>query len=58
MTNLHAQYAPTLIQLAQDATTNGEPINRPIWWLDPTDSTALGIDDGKIYSIVLKKVRN
>ena len=24
--------------------TTGLGINRPIWWIDPTDETALGID--------------
>ena len=23
----------------------GSPINRPIWWLDPADLTALAVDD-------------
>ena len=26
------------------ATETGLPINRPIWWLDPTDNFALGVD--------------
>ena len=24
---------------------DGTPINRPIWWLDPTDGEALRVDD-------------
>jgi alpha-glucosidase (family GH31 glycosyl hydrolase) len=46
MATLHDSYSATIIQLANEATTNGEPINRPIWWLDPTDQTALATDSG------------
>lgn len=45
LTKLHAQYAPTILALAQQATRDGSPINRPIWWLDPTDQAALGVGD-------------
>ena len=27
------------------AMIDGSPINRPIWWLDPQDEEALGVDD-------------
>ena len=46
MTALHAAYAPMIIELANNATTSGEPINRPVWWIDPKDAEALNIDDG------------
>merc|ERR1719219_1193636 len=45
MTRLHAQYADLIIRLARAAQLTGEPINRPVWWLDPTDKTALALDD-------------
>ena len=47
MTALHAAYAPMIIELANNATTSGEPINRPVWWIDPKDEEALNIDDGE-----------
>ena len=46
MTALHATYAPMIIELANNATMSGEPINRPVWWIDPNDAEALNIDDG------------
>ena len=47
MTALHANYAPKIIELAENSVASGEPINRPIWWVDPTDQEALAIDSGK-----------
>ena len=47
MTALHADYATKIIELAENAVESGEPINRPIWWVDPTDQEALAIDSGK-----------
>ena len=44
MVALHIQYAPTIIQLAREAVTNGYPINRPLWWFDPTDPETFSID--------------
>ena len=47
MTELHADYAAKIIELAESSVASGEPINRPIWWLDPNDQEALAIDSGK-----------
>jgi len=44
MMELHAHYATLIVQLARDAVETGLPINRPIWWIDPADQTALSID--------------
>ena len=49
MTALHADYAAKIIGLAESSVASGEPINRPIWWVDPTDQEALAIDSGKKY---------
>lgn len=43
-TDLHAQYADKIIELAVKATQDGSPINPPIWWVDPTDETAQVIE--------------
>jgi len=68
MTSLHYEYAPTIIRLAQEAVTTGLPINRPLWWIDPSDPDAQTIDSGvqtEIYlysiyhsllSIIFKKI--
>lgn len=48
MTALHYQYAPMIIALAKQATIDGTPINRPLWWIDPLDPVALTIDSGKL----------
>uniref|UniRef100_K1QWH7 Family 31 glucosidase KIAA1161 n=1 Tax=Magallana gigas TaxID=29159 RepID=K1QWH7_MAGGI len=33
-----------LINAAKEAETNGSPVIRPLWWIDPIDSIALVID--------------
>ena len=45
MIALRDQYADTIVSLAQNAVETGEPINRPVWWSDPRDETALRIED-------------
>ena len=45
ITQLHAQWAPTILALAQQATVDGSPINRPVWWIAPTDEVALAVED-------------
>ena len=47
LTALHADHAAKIIELAENSVSSGEPVNRPIWWLDPTDQEALAIDSGK-----------
>ncbi|KAK4005613.1 hypothetical protein OUZ56_007313 [Daphnia magna] len=44
MTSLHYQYSGLILTLASQAMTNGYPINRPLWWIDPTDPVAQTID--------------
>lgn len=34
-----------IIERFKLAVKSGEPVNPPIWWVDPTDKTAQGIDD-------------
>jgi alpha-glucosidase (family GH31 glycosyl hydrolase) len=46
MTSLHYEYSPLIIELARQALTTGQPINRPLWWIDPTDAVAQTIDSG------------
>ncbi|XP_049836800.1 myogenesis-regulating glycosidase-like [Schistocerca gregaria] len=41
---LHAQYAPRIVELMRKAADDGSPVNPPIWWVDPTDDTALAIN--------------
>ncbi|XP_049939040.1 myogenesis-regulating glycosidase-like [Schistocerca serialis cubense] len=41
---LHAQYAPRIVELMRKAVEDGSPVNLPIWWVDPTDDTALAIN--------------
>ncbi|XP_049768988.1 myogenesis-regulating glycosidase-like [Schistocerca cancellata] len=38
--DLRAQYAPRIVELMKKTVEDGTPVNLPIWWLDPTDSTA------------------
>ncbi len=44
MTSLHYEYSSLIISLAREATITGYPINRPIWWIDPTDPVAQTVD--------------
>lgn len=43
--DLHTQFAPRMVDLAQESTRTGVPIIRPIWWLDVDDEQALLCDD-------------
>lgn len=45
-TNLHAKYTDEIMEAFENAVKYGEPVNPPIWWLDPNDQVALGISDG------------
>uniref|UniRef100_A0A1B6CDQ5 Glycoside hydrolase family 31 N-terminal domain-containing protein n=1 Tax=Clastoptera arizonana TaxID=38151 RepID=A0A1B6CDQ5_9HEMI len=39
-TQLHYQYSGKIIELMNKSVETGDPINMPIWWVDPTDKTA------------------
>ncbi|XP_046579700.1 myogenesis-regulating glycosidase-like [Haliotis rubra] len=45
MVQLHEKYADKMVGLANDSVTTGYPIMRPLWWIAPTDETALTVDD-------------
>lgn len=42
---LHAQFAPRLLALAEACARSGLPLIRPVWWLAPTDEAALLCED-------------
>lgn len=44
-TALHAQYTPYIMKRFRLAAETGEPVNAPIWWLDPNDQVAQSIFD-------------
>lgn len=44
-TKLHSDYTNKIIERFKVATTTGEPVNTPLWWADPEDTTAQGIFD-------------
>ena len=46
MISLREKYADVMVELFKQTVETGEPVNRPIWWLDPYDETAFGIEDG------------
>ena len=48
MVALRKEYSSLIISLAKEAATTGEPINRPIWWIDPSDEEAMKIDSGNL----------
>ena len=41
MIALRESYGDTIVNLAKHAVDTGEPINRPIWWLDPTVTSTI-----------------
>lgn len=44
---LHDEISDYIIERFNLVIKNGEPVNPPIWWLDPTDLVARQIYDGK-----------
>lgn len=46
-TEMHAEHTKTILTAFKKLVVFGEPVNAPIWWLDPYDEVALGINDGK-----------
>ncbi|XP_049837929.1 myogenesis-regulating glycosidase-like [Schistocerca gregaria] len=44
LTALHARHAPRITDLMKKAVRDGSPVNPPVWWIAPTDDTALGIN--------------
>lgn len=48
-TELHETIAPLVIERFKLAVATGEPVNLPIWWVDPHDKVAQGINDGEDY---------
>lgn len=51
-TKLHSDYTPKIMERFKLAATTGEPVNTPLWWADPDDTTAQGIFDRQ-YSFVI-----
>ncbi|XP_066146993.1 myogenesis-regulating glycosidase [Euwallacea fornicatus] len=43
--DLHKQYAPNILKAMNRSIEEGTPVNAPIWWIDPTDATALANDN-------------
>lgn len=43
--NMHVEFAPKILEIAKSSIQNGQPIIRPIFWLDPSDERALTCDD-------------
>lgn len=44
MCQIHEDYADYIIQLAKECVLTGDPIIRPLWWINPGDDTTLEID--------------
>lgn len=51
--DLRSKYTDTIIELMKNTVAKGSPINPPVWWIDPTDSIAHSIDDGKNNKICI-----
>ncbi|XP_049764874.1 myogenesis-regulating glycosidase-like [Schistocerca cancellata] len=44
LAELHARYAPRIVELMEAAVENGTLVNPPIWWIAANDTTAQGIN--------------
>lgn len=51
-TELHTSYGSYIEERFALAVSTGEPVNPPIWWIDPTDTTAQIIDDGEDFVFI------
>lgn len=51
-TELHTNYADAIIKQFKMLVNYGNPVNPPIWWLDPNDRTAHQINDGMFIVVV------
>lgn len=47
--DLHLDYAEVFEAAINRTISHGEPINLPIWYIDPTNKDAIKVNDGKIY---------
>ncbi|XP_050299312.1 myogenesis-regulating glycosidase-like [Anthonomus grandis grandis] len=43
--DLHAEYAPKIIEAMNKSIEDGSPVNAPIWWVDPNDLVARTVSD-------------
>lgn len=48
---MHESYAEQIIERMRLAVKTGEPLNPPIWWIDPTDKVAQKIHDGLLQIV-------
>ena len=44
---LRIAYADEIVAAANQTLVDGSPINRPMWWVDPTDPVTFSISDRK-----------
>lgn len=47
LTKLHDQYTNVIMERFKLAVEKGDPVNPPIWWVDPDDVIAQGVNDGE-----------
>ena len=45
--DLRIAYAEEIVAVAQQTLVDGSPMNRPMWWVDPTDPQTFTINDRK-----------
>lgn len=50
-TKLHEQFTEVILQRFRLAVQTGEPVNAPLWWIDPHDRVAQLCNDRKLISI-------
>jgi hypothetical protein len=44
---IRLKFHAEILAAARQAVEDGTPINRPLWWVDPTDPETFVIDSGK-----------
>ena len=45
--DLRIAYADEIVAAAHQTIADGSPMNRPMWWVDPTDPQTFTISDRK-----------
>lgn len=51
---LHSDYSEFIIQRFKLAIARRDPVNSPIWWLDPADKVAQIVSDREYKTVKLK----
>ena len=49
--NLRFAFKEKILRAAEQTVIDGTPVNRPLWWIDPTDQVTYTIDDRMLFCL-------